>query len=125
MKIYKIILSVIIGGLLFSCSNNSSQRLKIENRVSTPNTKAEILINQLRPESQYFEIDASCDISIVGKSGTQVFIPRNSFINQEGEKIKGMVDVELIEVLSIADFLVLVAKADVLANHNSYCSTRA
>jgi len=112
MKIEKVLLSLLITGTLFSCSNNSPKngeetknRIEIEQRVSIPNTKADILINQLRPKSQHFEIDANSDFSISGENGTQIYIPSNSFINQEGEIITGKVDIELIEVLSVADFI--------------------
>ncbi|MCB0735499.1 MAG: hypothetical protein H6608_12395 [Flavobacteriales bacterium] len=73
--------------------------------MSIPNTKADILINQLRPKSQYFAIEASSDKILLGENGTQVFIPKNSFINPKGETVKGKVDIELIEILSVADFV--------------------
>jgi hypothetical protein len=112
MKIEKILLSLLITGTLFSCSNNSpineeetKNRIEIEQRVSIPNTKADILIDQLRPRSQHFEIDANSDFSIEGENGTQIYIPSNSFINENGETITGKVEIELIEVLSVADFI--------------------
>lgn len=111
MKIEKIILSILITGTLFSCSNNSSvneeskNQIEIEERVSIPKTKADILINQLRPKSQIFEIDANSDFSIAGENGTQIYIPRNSFINENGETITGKVEIELIEILSVSDFI--------------------
>lgn len=112
MKIEKTLLSLLIIGTLFSCTNNSPKneeetknRIEIEQRVSIPNSKADILINQLRPKSQYFEIDANFDFLIEGESGTQIFIPSNSFINENSETITGKVEIELIEVLSVADFI--------------------
>ena len=112
MKIENIVLSLLITGTLFSCSNKSSDngeetqnRIKIEERVSIPNTKADILISQLRPESQFFEIDTNSDVLITAKNGTQIYIPSNSFINEDGETITGKVEIEVIEILSVADFI--------------------
>ncbi len=99
----------IILAILYSCSSpkmdNKTDKVVIEERIALPHTKSEKLFNDLRPESQKFQITADSDNIITGKGGTQVFIPKNSFINAKGELVTGMVDIEIIEVLSVADFI--------------------
>ena len=73
--------------------------------LSVLHTKSEKLLNELRPESQKFQISADSDNIITGKNGTQVFVPKNSFINASGELVTGKVNIEIIEVLSVADFI--------------------
>jgi hypothetical protein len=90
---------------LYSCSNPKTDNVVIEERVAIPKTASEKLFNQLRPESQKFQINAELDNSITGKNGTLVFVPKNSFIDADGELVTGKVDIELIEVLSVADFV--------------------
>jgi len=82
-----------------------NDKVVIEERIAIPHTKSEKLFNELRPESQKFQIDADSDNIITGKNGTQVFVPKNSFINADGELVTGKVDIEVIEVLSVADFI--------------------
>lgn len=114
MIIKKLILTSIISGVLFSCTNESTVtqednqiNLEIEARISIPDSKASILLDKLKPKSQFFEFNGGSDISIIGKNGTHVYIPRNSFINEEGQTIKEEIDMELIEVLSVSDFIKL------------------
>jgi len=109
MKLKTIYGLTIILAILYSCSNlktdNNNDKVVIEERIAIPNTKSQKLFNQLRPESQKFQINADSDNIITGKNGTQVFVPKNSFINVDGLLITGKVDIELIEVLSVADFI--------------------
>lgn len=99
----------IILAILSSCSNpktdGTNAKVVIEERIAIPHTKYEKLFNELRPESQKFQIDADSDNIITGKNGTQVFVPKNSFINADGELVTGKVDIEIIEILSVADFI--------------------
>jgi hypothetical protein len=100
---------IIILGFLVSCANpdsvNKTDKVIIENRMAIPGMKFQKLINELRPESQYFQINAVSDTILVGKNGTQVFIPENSFINEKGDVVTGMVGIELIEILTVADIV--------------------
>lgn len=95
--------------ILSACSNPKTEDTKdkvvIEERIAIPHTKSEKLFNKIRSESQKFQIDASSDNIITGKNGTQVFVPKNSFINADGELVTGKVDIEVIEVLSVADII--------------------
>ncbi len=99
----------IILAILSSCSNPKTDRTNdkvvIEERIAIPHTKSEKLFNELRPESQKFRIDAGSDNIITGKNGTQVFVPKNCFVNADGELVAGKVDIEVIEVLSLTDFI--------------------
>ena len=114
MIIKKLILTSMISMLLFSCTNeptvtqeDNQVNVEIEDRISIPDSKASILLEQLKPKSQFFEFNGDSDISIVGENGTQVYIPRNSFINEKGQTVTGKIDLELIEVLSVSNFIKL------------------
>jgi len=109
MKLKTTYVLTIILAILSSCSNpktdDTNDKVVIEERIALPHTKSEKLFNELRPESQKFQIDADSDNIITGKNGTQIFVPKNSFINADGELVTGKVDIEVIEVLSVTDFI--------------------
>ena len=105
---------------LISCSNNKTKdetkQLIIEERHDFPATKSEKLFTLLRPQTQIFQVNADSDNSIKCKNGTLVFIPKNSFIGLDGSLIKGKVDISVIEVLSVSDFI--------MANLQTVCNGR-
>lgn len=112
MKFEKVVLNLLLMGMLFACSKNDSEKkkdtqqpIKITENVAVPNTDAKSLINRLRPKSQFFEFDASSDFTITGKKGTHLYIPRNSFIDKNGQTVTGKVKIELIEVVTVGDFV--------------------
>lgn len=84
---------------------SDKDKIVSEERNAIPNTKVEKLINQLRPQSQLFQINSDSDNLISCKNGTMVFVPKWSFVDVKGETIHGKVDIEFIEVLSASDII--------------------
>lgn len=112
MKLKNLLFTALISSTFFSCSNDASnddntspKPVVIEERVAIPQTAASELIQQLKPKTQSFQFKADADYSIQGEAGTQIYIPQNSFVNKNGELIKGEVKMEIIEVLSVTDFV--------------------
>jgi hypothetical protein len=100
------VLPVILVMLTYAYSNTAGkQGIVIEKRPVIPEIPVAALIQQIRPQSQRFKLKADADQLISGKGGTRIFIPWNSFVNAEGEIVTGEVDIELIEVLSVADLI--------------------
>ena len=56
-------------------------------------------------ESQYFDISTDKDTIIEGERGTILQIPKNSFIDENGNPVKGKVSIELAEPESLEDYL--------------------
>ena len=79
--------------------------IEIKDRIAYPKTNPEILFKEIRPEEQKFEVNNSFDTVLRGNDGTIIFVPKNSFISAKGEAIFGKVDISLIEVLTVADFI--------------------
>ena len=55
--------------------------------------------------AQNFTINADTDTILVGKSGTKIRIYKNSFVDQNGNVLKGIVDIELKEVFAPEDIV--------------------
>jgi len=100
---------IILLFIQFSCSEQSKKEevktIVIEEKHVIPETKAKKLFSQLRPKSQFYNYTAEEDHSIETPNGTQIYIPEYSFVDKNGNTIKGKVDIEIIEVLSVADFV--------------------
>ena len=93
MKNY--ILTIFFLLSIFSCSQNH-----------TPQVVEQIpLISQNEIESQHFNISNDRDTTIFGKKGTQIRIEQNTFVNETGEPIKGKIQLELKEALTITDIV--------------------
>lgn len=60
---------------------------------------------KITKNSQFFEINTSKDTVIVGDKGTKIVIPKNTFINTQGELISGYIKLELSEALKINDMI--------------------
>lgn len=111
MKLSLIYVSVIVMVSLFSCSTkpqqskNIKEKISIKSRSPLPLNKKNIVFEQLRPKSQHFTIKVNSNNSITGANGTAIFIPKNSFIDANGNSVAGDVDIEIIEVLSLADMV--------------------
>ena len=98
-----LIFVVIIG--LNACSNSHHDNLPIEKRLPYPTAASGPLFDVIRPNIQTFEIIAYKDNVIVGQNGTLVFVPKNSFIDANGDPVKGKINVEMIEILSLEDMV--------------------
>src|SRR6185295_18993404 len=79
--------TAIITMLFASCTNGITDKEKMpgaEERLLLPQNRSAVLFNQLKPGSQVSQVDANSDTLIMGKSGTLVFIPANSFVTATG-----------------------------------------
>ncbi len=78
-----------------SCSENAPKQTEAtENVFSTQNLP-----------TQVFEITNQNDTFITGKNGTKISIPKNSFVDKNGNAITGKISFELKEALTLADMV--------------------
>lgn len=78
-----------------SCSENAPKQTEaIENVFTTQNLP-----------TQFFDIINENDTFITGKKGTKISIPENSFIDKNGNAVKGKISFELKEALTLADMV--------------------
>jgi len=55
--------------------------------------------------SRTFEINTNKEAVVLGDKGTLLAFPRHCFVDENGKKVKGKVNIELKEVFSLADIL--------------------
>jgi hypothetical protein len=89
--------------LLFSCNENTNSTDLEDNQSSKDIFTKIYSVDNLK--TQTFTIDITKDNTITGKSGTIVKIDQNTFVDQNGKKIKGKVEVQLIEALTPIDMV--------------------
>lgn len=103
MKFSSLLLTLCIF-VISSCSEDQKTIIS-DNRNSLPETPSKVIFKKLIPNSQKFQIQSDVENTIIGKNGTKIFIPKNSFVDSEGNSISGTVTIELIEVLNVAHFI--------------------
>lgn len=89
-------------------SNNSSAKkviTPIEPTIKYVEGEINDLLSSLRKESQKFSIYGNEDSFITGENGTVLSIPKGTFLNDRNEVVDGEIEVELIEALTVSDFL--------------------
>jgi hypothetical protein len=69
------------------------------------NTKSTELFNKLLPSIEKISVYNNKDVSFEGSKGTKIFIPAASFVDANGQPVNGKVDIELLEIASVGDFL--------------------
>ncbi|MFK7775538.1 MAG: hypothetical protein AB8F94_25575 [Saprospiraceae bacterium] len=84
----------------FACQNDS-----IPERVTFKSTPLDEVYQDLRPEVQEFSISNNQPNKIKAAKGTEIFVPENSFVDANGNPIKGKVEVKIIEAFSLEDFI--------------------
>lgn len=84
----------------FSCQNES-----IPERVTFKSTPLDSVYQDLRPEIQEFSISNNQPNQIKATKGTEIFVPENSFVDANGNPIKGKVEVKIIEAFAMEDFI--------------------
>lgn len=67
--------------------------------------------------SQNFTINAETDTVLVGKSGTIIRVYKNTFVDNNGKRIKGQVNLELKEIFKSSD--IVLANLTTLSNGNT------
>lgn len=91
----------IVWSLLLSCSSNNQQHKKLTPFQSGPLDSA---YTQLRPAVQVFTFNNNKANAIKAARGTEVFIPANSFVTENGSKVEN-VQLEIVEAFSMPDFI--------------------
>jgi uncharacterized protein YeaO (DUF488 family) len=80
---------------LIGCSENAPKQTEAtENVFNTQNLP-----------TQVFEITNQNDTFIIGKNGTKFSIPKNSFVDKNGNAVKGKINFELKEALTLVDMI--------------------
>lgn len=103
MKSYKSILLLVIPLMLFSCIGN-----KPEAEFKRPVFKETPVANAyatIRPSMQKFEIDNNQTTRIVADKKTEILIPKDCFVDNHGNPVKGSIEMEVVEVFALADFI--------------------
>lgn len=90
--------------------NDNEQGKQQNRRVEIIIEKKDILIadifSKFSQEIQKFKVKANQEITIKGKDGTIINIPKNSLCKQNGEIVKGEVEIELKEYYKKSDIVV-------------------
>ncbi|MBL7938544.1 MAG: hypothetical protein JNL43_04215 [Flavobacteriales bacterium] len=63
--------------------------------------------NMLASTTQHFSVDATNGGSVIGAKGVRINFPMNAFRTQSGGSVTGPVSISLVEVLDIADMIML------------------
>ncbi len=102
---------ILVVILIFSGCNNTKEEKKetkietVVNRISFQSSPNDSVYKELRPEIQYFTIKGNETQEIKGEKGTKILIPANTFIDGFGNLITDNIQIELIEVFKITDFI--------------------
>jgi hypothetical protein len=107
MMNYKTFILFLVSGLLFSCSESKKEEQQIEefNRPIFNETPVDDAYSSLRPAIQKFEINNDKPTTIVADGGTEILIPQGCFVDNEGNSVKGKVQIEVIEAFTLSDFI--------------------
>ncbi len=103
----KFIFPFLVALLLTACvpvAQDTSATAPTKKEVFPP-TALEAVYSQIRPKVQTFTVDNTVPAKVVADKGTEVFIPENSFIDQNGKPVTGPVEVEIVEAFDLSDFL--------------------
>jgi hypothetical protein len=105
MTTLRYITTILFLSGLFAC--NSSQDKKtiiIEDRAYSQKTPLSPLFDSLSPATQTFLIKGDRDTLIVGQNGTTLTIPKNTFVNSQGQTA-ATITISLVEANTIADII--------------------
>lgn len=101
MKHY--LLSILILPILIGCgSNNSTQSNEYSETIKF--SESDPFKNTIT-ESQFFDIDANKDNTVVGSQGTLIAAPKGCFLDKNGNPVTGNIKIELTECLSAEEMI--------------------
>ena len=100
-KIIYLFLSLII----LSCNSPSGKAIKIEDRPIIVAGAASELFSKISTAPQVFSINVTSDTSLICANGTVLSIPKNCFIDRNGNIVNENITIEIVEALSLGDFL--------------------
>ncbi len=105
MTTLRYITTIIFLGGFFACNSSQDKNtITIEDRTYSQKTPLSPLFDSLSPAAQTFLIKGDRDTLIVGQNGTTLTIPKNTFINSQGQTA-GTVSLSLVEIMTIADII--------------------
>ena len=120
----KILLLAFISSILFSCneSEKGEEPKEIFNRIVFTETPADNAYSSLKPSIQKFEINSDKPTTIIAAKGTEILIPQDCFVDNDGKPVKGKIQIEIIEAFSLSDFITsgLTTLSDSHINSDSY-----
>lgn len=115
----KIVIAVILMTMVFACKKTSKKEVQntpqnVQNtvQIASLNTaivpsfaKIEPLIPSISAKYKHWEINPLRESKLVFSSGSQIFIPKNAFVNEKGEVVKENVNIAYREFHDAADIL--------------------
>lgn len=96
--------AALLLGMATSCEKDPDNAVKL----SYPNENIDYIESTLaneQPSIQTFTVNANMGASITGQKGTQIYIPSNAFVTENGSPVSGSVNFELQEIFSAADMI--------------------
>lgn len=88
---------------LFSCAGTEPEA-KFQ-RPAFKETPVEQAYAKIRPATQKFEIDQTQTTTIVADKKTEILIPKDCFVDNNGNPVEGPIELEVVEVFALADFI--------------------
>jgi hypothetical protein len=106
LLVIAIISTVAIFILTYKCESKSNTKLNKQiNKPTTENIYSKP-IEGLDIPYQHFEVDTQKGITLTTNEGTQIRIPKNAFLDEEGQPIVGKVKIEYREFKNPLDFYI-------------------
>lgn len=107
MKINSIIYVIAFSGLLLNSCGSASKPVEevLVQRTVFQHSPIDSIYSGLRPAIEKFEINPEQTQEIEAQNGTKILIPANSFVDGFGNAVSGNVELEIIEVNELVDFL--------------------
>ncbi len=82
------------------CSSNFK-----ENRAPFKESPIDKAYSTIRPQIQSYTITGDSTCRIIANEGTEVLIPKNTFVNQNGEVVLGNIQIKVLEAFTLKDFI--------------------
>lgn len=97
---------LIILALIYKCENKPEKKVTQLSSTKTESTSYKKPIEDLDIPYQYFEVDPNVDNVIVTTSGTKIHVPKNAFLDEDGNPITSKVKLEYREFRNPLDFYI-------------------
>ena len=95
---FALITSLSLG--ISGCSSNYK-----ENRAPFKESPTDKAFSTIRPQIQSYSITGDSTCRIIAKEGTEVLIPKNTFVNKDGEVVLGNIQIKVLEAFCLKDFI--------------------